>query len=115
MPSDLSGNNQTRVEKVAYSDKWTAIGRVSSLVGAAAGLIILPLTSWALLTLVQVDKTATLTAAQLEDFKADAERSRQDVKERLASADTATKEKFDSLTAWIARLSMRIDNIPKRP
>lgn len=63
----------------------------------------------------QASTQATLSATQsiLTDFKADAEVSRQDVKEKLTQADTRTKEKLDSLTAWIATLSTRIDRMNK--
>lgn len=59
----------------------------------------------------QASQGSTLLATQdvLRDFKADAENSRQDVKDKMTQADLRTKEKLDSLTAWIARLSQRID------
>lgn len=101
----FDGSNKPKLsEQISNSSKWTAFGRVSSILNAAVGLVMSGVAIWAGSTLIEVQKTGIRTEVQLEDFKGDAERSRADIKERL-----------DRMTAWVAGsikdINVRIDNL----
>jgi len=91
-------------DQISNSSRWAAFGRVSSILNAVVGLAMTGVATWAATTLIDVQKTAIRTEVQVEDLKVDAERSRQDVKDR-----------FDQLTAWVAGsikdINIRIDNM----
>lgn len=112
-PNGFDGHNKAKViEQISNSTNWTAYARVASVLSAPLGVIILGLMAWNFSTLIEVGRVATRTEAQLEDFKQDAERSRSNTKEALDRSNENTKERLDALTAWVARLSQRIDNLP---
>ena len=101
----LNGSGRLKLsDTISNSPKWTAFGRVSSILNAVVGLVMTGVATWAATTLIDVQKTAIRTEVQLEDLKEDAERNRQDIKDR-----------FDRLTAWVAGsikdINVRIDNM----
>lgn len=110
--SGFNGHNKQKLsEHISNSSQWTAFGRVSSILNAVVALVMTGVLTWAGVTLLDVQKTSVRTEAQLEDFKADAERSRNDTRDKL----TDINARMDRMTSWfsgaINRLTDRVDGM----
>ena len=112
--ADFNGNNKPNIsEQISSSSLWTAFARVSSIVAAPIGVVVLAVSAWALSALVEVEKTTVRTETQFEDFQRQVEQNRQDTKEKLDAFNQSTSDKFNTLTSGLERLSERLDGLTK--